>query len=153
MATQPQKISDTFLPEIILGIVSPVGTDLSKTLRCLKAEFEKKGFVFHHIKLSNLFPSIAKSLNYNHLDSTKKYNRTDTYIKFGNFIRDNIGSKSLSVFSLMEIAEKRASTSVSRNGIVYVVDQLKTEDELDLLKEIYGNRFLQISVYSARDVG
>lgn len=152
MATQPQQVSETFLPEIILGIVSPVGTDLGKTLKCLKVEFEKKGFAFYHIKLSNLFPSIAKSLNYEHLDSTKKYNRTDTYIKFGNFIRDNIGSKSLSVFSILEIAEKRVSTPTLKNGIVYVVDQLKTEDELDLLKEIYGNRFLQISVYSARDV-
>jgi deoxycytidylate deaminase len=32
------------------------------------------------------------------------------------------------------------------------VDQLKTEDELEVLRDIYGNRFLQVSVYSARDV-
>jgi deoxycytidylate deaminase len=152
MTTQTFQNSEKPLPEIMLGLVSPVGTNLTPTINALKNEFEKKEFEFHHIKLSSLFTSIAKALGYNGLDDTTKYNRVDTYIKFGNFIRDNIGSKSLSVFAVSEIATFRKAASKTAKGVVYVVDQLKTEDELNLLNEIYGFRFLQISVYSARDV-
>ncbi|CDZ51300.1 anti-phage dCTP deaminase [Neorhizobium galegae] len=152
MTTQTFPNPDNFLPEIVLGIVSPVGTNLNNTLQSLKAEFELKKFAFHHIKLSSLFPSIAKDLNYIGLDNTKKYNRTDTYIKFGNYIRDNIGTRSLSVFAISEIASLRLRGAAEMQGVVYVVDQLKTEEELEVLRDIYGNRFLQISVYSARDV-
>ncbi|WP_438752083.1 anti-phage dCTP deaminase [Pararhizobium sp. O133] len=152
MTTETFQYPEKSLPEIIIGLVSPVGTNLVPTIEALKIEFENKGFEFHHIKLSALFPSIANDISYDGLDVTTKYHRVDTYIKFGNFIRDNIGPKSLAVFAVSEIATSRKAADKNAKGIVYVVDQLKTEHELDLLNEIYGVRFLQISVYSARDV-
>jgi hypothetical protein len=128
MTTQTFPNADNFLPEIVLGIVSPVGTDVSGTLRCLKAEFENKKFEFHHIKLSKLFPSLAEDLNYIGLDDSKKFNRTDTYIKFGNYVRDNIGTKSLAVFAISEIARLRSRAKANIEGIAYVVDRKRVGD-------------------------
>ncbi|MBP2461352.1 MULTISPECIES: anti-phage dCTP deaminase [unclassified Rhizobium] len=152
MTTPTFQNADNFLPEIVIGIVSPVGANVENTLRGLKSEFKAKKFACHHVKLSNLFPSIAKDLNYIGLDGSKKYNRIDTFIKFGNYVRDNIGTKSLSVFAISEIARLRSRATSDVDGIAYIVDQLKTEEELEVLRDIYGSRFLQISVYSARDV-
>lgn len=152
MTTHSFQQSDNFLPEVVIGIVSPVGANLSRTISALKSEFEEKKFAFHHVKISSLFPAIADALGYEGLDGTKKYSRTDTYIKFGNFIRDNIGTKSLSVFAMSEIATRRNKAEPGIEGIAYIIDQLKTEDEIEVLREMYGSRFLQLSVYSARDV-
>lgn len=152
MTTQSFQKSDNFFPEVVIGIVSPVGTNLSRTIAALKNEFEKKKFGFHHIKLSLLFPDIAEALGYEGLDDTKKYNRTDTYIKFGNFVRSNIGTKSISVFAVAEVANLRKRRQSNVEGVAYIIDQLKTEDELEVLRDLYGSRFLQLSVYSARDV-
>lgn len=152
MTTHSFQHSDNFLPELVIGVVSPVGTNLARTIDALRSEFENKKFAFHHIKISSLFPDIAETMGYVGLDGAKKYNRTDTYIKFGNFIRDNIGTKSLSVFAMSEVATRRDQREAGVEGVVYIIDQLKTEDELDVLREMYGSRFLQLSVYSARDV-
>lgn len=152
MATQEFPNKDNFLPEIVIGIVSPVGTDLSPTISSLESEFLKKNFCFHHIKISNLFPGVAKDLNYSNLNPKTKHSRTDTYIKFGNYVRDKVGSRSWAIFAVSEISTLRKKGALDKSGVVYVVDQLKTEDELDLLKELYGPRFFQISVYSARDI-
>jgi len=154
MATSTFQTTVNFLPEIIIGIVSPVGTKLESTIAVLKSEFEKKRFEFHHVKISSMFSSVAKTLGYaDTLDFDNKFDRIDKFIKFGNYLRDTIGTKGLSALAISQIAEKRAKPlSDNIKGIAYVVDQLKTEHEVEQLREMYGSRFLQISVYSARDV-
>lgn len=153
MTTETFQGTVNFLPEIIIGIVSPVGTKLDPTIGALKTEFEKKRFEFHHIKISGMFNAVAESMGYSgDLLFKNKFERIDNFIKFGNYVRDNIGTKSLSVLAISQIAEKRDKAPEGINGIVYIIDQLKTEDEVEQLREMYGSRFIQISVYSARDV-
>ncbi|WP_377289402.1 anti-phage dCTP deaminase [Rhizobium sp. SG2393] len=152
MATEEFQGSDNILPEIVIGIVSPVGTSLDSTISSLREQFLKKKFAFHHVKISSLFPDVAKLLNYSGLDPDKKNDRIDSYIKFGNFARDHIGSKVWSLFAMSEISNARDKRDQDAEGIAFVIDQLKTEDELSALNQIYGNRFIQLSVYSARDV-
>lgn len=152
MATKEFQASDNILPEVVIGIVSPVGTSLDATISSLEEQFRKKNFAFNHVKISSLFPDVAASLNFSGLNSLKKNERIDSYIKFGNFARDNIGSKVWSLFAMSEISNARSNREEDADGIAFVIDQLKTEDELNALKDIYGNRFVQMSVYSARDV-
>lgn len=152
MAMKEFQGSDNILPEIVIGIVSPVGTSLDATVSSLKEQFQNKKFAFNHIKISHLFPAVAGSLNYRALSSRKKHERVDSYIKFGNYARDNVGSKVWSLFAMSEISSARSNRKEDAEGVAFVIDQLKTEDELNALREIYGNRFFQISVYSARDV-
>lgn len=150
MANETFPKLDKNLPEIIIGIVSPVGTGLKSTLDSLRKEFNEKGYDVHHIKISEQFPSIADAFGYAGLNVKTRFDRADTYITFGNYLRDNMGGKALSAFAISAVAERR-SADKSR-GNVFVIDQLKTEQELDLLREVYGASFFQISVYSARDV-
>lgn len=152
MTTQVFPAAEVFLPEIVIGIVSPVGTSLDSTLDSLKSQFEFKKFKFQHIKISSLFPDVASLLGYDGLKPQKKSDRIDSYITFGNYIRDNIGSKVWGIFAMSELSSLRSQTDDHFEGVVYVIDQLKTEDELIVLREMYGARFFQISVYSARDI-
>ncbi|WP_157624491.1 anti-phage dCTP deaminase [Martelella mediterranea] len=150
MTTETYRELEDRLPEIVIGIVSPVGTPLKSTLDALEKGFIEKKYNFHHIKITNSFHEIAQEIKYEKLDKSTRYTRITSYIDFGNHLRNKLGSRFLSAFSISKIAETRSNYSDSCN--VYVVDQLKTEDEINLLKEIYGRSFFQISVYSARHV-
>ena len=146
--TFPKK--EKILPDIVIGIVSPVGTGLKTTLTSLKKEFGEKGYTVEHIKISDQFPSYADTFGYVGLTTKTRYDRIESYITFGNYLRDNMGGRTLSAVAISVIAERRPSDK--SRGNVFIVDQLKTEQELDLLREVYGASFFQLSVYSARDV-
>ncbi|ASP92458.1 dCMP deaminase [Sinorhizobium meliloti] len=154
MTTETFPSPERKYPEIVIGIVSPVGTDLNSTIDALTQEFEKKNYEVHHIKISAKFPELADSIGYEELDPDSKYKRTETYIDFGNYLRENIGDKFLSAYAISEIAEQRFNNSEEKpfQGKCYIIDQLKTESEVELLREVYGSCFFQISIYSARDV-
>lgn len=150
MTTETLHVYEKNKPEIFIGIVSPVGAELKSTIEALKKEFKQKGYDVYHIKISEQFPTIAGAFGYKELKAGNRHERTDTYITFGNYLRNKLGGRVLSAFAISAIAESRPKEKPSGN--LYIIDQLKTELELDLLCEVYGNAFFQISVYSARDV-
>ncbi|MBC2808060.1 dCMP deaminase (plasmid) [Rhizobium ruizarguesonis] len=150
MATQTFQNSDKNPPEIVIGIVSPVGTVVRTSIEALRKEFGAKGYNVHHIKISDQFPAIAETFGYAGLNTKTRYDRIDSYITFGNYLRDNMGAATLAAVAISAIAEKRPPDR--GRGNAFIIDQLKTEQELDLLRDVYGTSFFQISIYSARDV-
>lgn len=140
-------------PELYFGVVSAVGTNVSKVVSELKAALEAFDYDVHHIKVTSLFPALATSLNYDGLDPSSRLERVESYIKFGDFMREKFGGDILAALTLGEISAHRASSEkVADRGVAYIIDQLKTESELDLFRELYGANFFQFSIYSARDL-
>ncbi|TPM33747.1 dCMP deaminase [Mesorhizobium sp. B2-2-2] len=155
MATKTFSRADNKFSEVVLGIVSPVGTDLAKTIDALSGSFSAKGYKVYHIKVSNTIRDMAGAAGYAGLDSTTRFKKVSSYISYGNLLRENFGNAFLSAMVIAQIAHHRINKSgedKSFSSKVYIVDQLKTVEELDLLREVYGSAFFQISVYSARDV-
>jgi deoxycytidylate deaminase len=154
MTTETFHRPEINFPEVFIGIVSPVGTNIKHSVDCIKKSFAQKGYETHHIKISNKFETLAKLLNYNEISSDSRFKRIETYIKFGNHLREKFGGDVCAALAVAEILKNRA-LSPPEYGFskhVYIIDQLKSEDELSLLREVYGASFLQISIYSARDV-
>jgi deoxycytidylate deaminase len=159
-ATKSSTRPELNFPEIVLGIVSPIGTDLVPAVNSIMRQFEGLGYDVYHIKLSAIFDLIAELIGYDKLSSASRYERVKSYIDFGNHLRETYGRGILGSFSVMKITEKRIEKNeqsprlrkTDNRGTLYIIDQLKTEAELDLLREIYGPLFFQISVYSARDI-
>jgi deoxycytidylate deaminase len=147
-------------PDIVIGIVSPVGTDINQVIDELELKFQSLGYISYRIKITDVFPAIANDFSYKKLDNSSKYKRITSYIKFGNKLRENIGGDFLAKVAISQISKKRQDQrsslhnrrSSDKKGIVYIVDQLKTEAELNILRQVYDKLFFQISVYSARDV-
>jgi deoxycytidylate deaminase len=159
-ATVSSQGTEIKFPDIIIGIVSPVGTDIKTVVDELRSRFKKVGYESHHIKLTKVFPELAEDFSYQGLDETTKFKRINSYIKFGNKLRENIKTDILSRVAISLISKERDTIrekglnrrSTDKKGVVYIVDQLKTEDELKLLKQTYDKFFFQVSVYSARDI-
>lgn len=154
MTTQSFTDREIEFPEIFIGIASPVGTDVSTTIKDLTEFFEEKEYSVHHIKISEILKDIAELLGYGELKESPKNERINSYIDFGNYLRGSLGNDYLSAISIANIISKRIQSEIKsgyeRN--VYIINQLKTEEELKLLRETYSSLFFQISIYSARDV-
>lgn len=147
---------EEFDPEIVIGLVSPVGTDLQPVIRALKHSFEDVRYDFHHIKISQSFKEIANATGDTSIDDVNERNRIEKYIDFGNGLRSRYGNDFLAGVAFAQIILKRNTfpeidrSKPSRK--VYVVDQLKTQGEIDRLRVVYGEAFFQVSVFSARDI-
>jgi len=144
--------SNILYPELFFGIVSAVGTDAPTVVEILSTSLRNKGYSPHHVKVTDLFPALSQSIKTVKLDGPGRIKKISSYISFGNFLREKLGNDILAVFAMGEIARIRNSKKKVGKARAYIIDQIKSEDELDLLREVYGVNFFQISVYSARDV-
>ncbi|MCI1001067.1 dCMP deaminase [Ochrobactrum sp. C6C9] len=159
-ATVSSQGTEIKYPDIIIGIVSPVGTDIKTVVEELRSRFKKIGYESHHIKITKAFPDLAAEFSYQGLDESSKFKRINSYIKFGNRLRENINLDILSRVAISMITDERDKVrtqgygrrSTDKKGVVYIIDQLKTEAEIKLLRQIYDKSFFQVSVYSARDI-
>ncbi len=88
------------------------------------------------------------------LDASSKLKRINSHIDFGNEVRRRVGNDIFAAFAIQKINEMRFSGGEDHgfSNRVYIIDQLKTAEELSLLRQVYGRGFFQISIYSARDV-
>ncbi|OCP36727.1 anti-phage dCTP deaminase [Ensifer sp. LC163] len=152
MTTHSFPRTEIKYPEIVFGIVSPVGTNIAATIAELKGQLTAKGYDVCHIKISDRFQELARRLQYSGLRSASRFDRVSTYISFGDYLRKTFGNAFLAALAISEIAFFRQSGDQQFSQKAYIVDQLKTEDELELLREVYGACFLQLSIYSARDI-
>lgn len=142
-------------PEIFIGLVSPAGTDLQVVINSLADSFAEFDYETRHIKITDLFPQLAEAVEYPFLKTMKKKNRVKEYIYFGNELRRNYKNDFLAKMAISSIIKERLKVNDNKPSykkIVYIVDQLKTKEEITLLKKTYKEAFFQISVYSARDI-
>lgn len=145
-------------PEIVLGMVAPVGVDISSSTKNLKAYFKRRKYNVHEIKISASFKKLKRHLTaLNDLDFKDEHERYEKFIKFGNGIREHFDDDAiLAVLSIFEIIQKRLSVAekvgpserYSRN--VFIITQFKRQEEIDLMRAVYGQIFFQLSVYSRR---
>jgi len=155
MLTTVNKIS---YPEIVIGLVSPLGVDATSTTRRLRSFFRNREYKVHEIKLSDHFETIRQNSSIDSpLTHTSSSDRIKKYIDFGNATREHFSDNAiLALLATYLIIEKRleAEKEKSRENRftknVYIISQFKREEEIDLMRSIYGPIFFQISIYSKR---
>jgi deoxycytidylate deaminase len=142
------------MPEVFIGVVSAVGADVGSVVSALRQAFEEKEYAVSHIKISSIMQELAPFVPSQHLETSSKLRRINSHIDFGNEVRRRVGNDILAAFAIQKINEARFSGGVDHDfaSRVYIIDQLKTVEELELLRQVYGRGFFQVSVYSARDV-
>lgn len=139
-------------PELFFGLVSAVGTDVPGVVETLKTSFVNMGYKTHHIKISESFDELSEYVPEVKLKNGNRFDRVNSYIDFGNKIRERYGNGVLAEVAISQIVERRTALPKEEAPYAYIIDQLKTEEELTILREVYGKNFYQISIYSARDI-
>ncbi len=159
-------------PEIVIGLVGPLGTPLQDVYRLLKQELCTFGYDAVRIRLSSILNSVTGLSSV--LSEKDEYNRIKSRMDAGSELRKRTErGDMLARLAISRIWDERVTIQDSRSeqdqgvlhsaedssgdvskhkvpaaGTAYVLDSLKNPDEVHLLREIYGDGFLLISAYA-----
>jgi deoxycytidylate deaminase len=153
-----EKIKSTHTDELILGLCGPIGTDIHFVADAIKNILEEKyNYRCVSIKLSDLIRRHSPALSF---DPTKedKFSYYNKLIDAGNDLRDRYGLSILAELAINEIAVNREMDRTSEADpfesmrICYIIDSIKNEKELELLRLVYRDIFYFIGVFSNLDI-
>jgi hypothetical protein len=151
MSDSIQKIK---YPELFFGFVAPIGADLLPVLQAFKKYFETRQYRIVEIKATEIFDVLEKYvIPKTALVKTNDRERYETYIAYGNQLREKFDDAILAATTIRRVMARRLRVQKDGekfSGTVYLLHQFKRKEEVDLLRTTYGRLFFQISIYSRR---
>jgi deoxycytidylate deaminase len=142
-------------PELVFGLVGPLGVDLDLVTSVLSKELTDLGYNSAVIRLSGFIKSVAG------LDAAlsdhPEDKRIETHMKAGTEIRTKTRWPDiLSLFAIARIREERQLRTRDPNtpapNTAYILRSLKHQAEIQTLRDVYGDGFVTISVYAPKMV-
>ncbi|WP_156381904.1 MULTISPECIES: hypothetical protein [unclassified Aureimonas] len=141
-------IKTILFPELFIGFVAPVGTDISSTLKSFKNFFNSEGYKVVTLKVTDYFGNIDRSIKSKvKLKNAHEDERIKSYIEFGNDVRRQFKDDSvLAAYTIFRIMRERIklgrrSPEFAFNKTVYLIHQFKRKEEVDLFRSVYGKLF------------
>lgn len=152
-------------PELIIGLVSPVGTDLDIVSQALEKVLESFHYDIKPIRLSGLIHQVNKYADLADRTFENEGDRIKAYIEAGTNLREITGHGDLlALLSISEIRSIRESVNKDNAAIpdsdmadtpiprtAFLLLSLKHPEEIDTSRAVYGKACLIISAYSTRD--
>jgi cytidine deaminase len=152
------KRPSTPRPEILIGLVGAVGTDLYLVAELTTAIVRGFGYrVEEVVSLSGLLNDIRRE---EPLPKGPRETYIDSRMTAGNELRRQLKhGDALAQLAIAEIMRRRRilqdgldlAHDQPPESVAYVLRSLKHQDEIALLREIYRERFLCISAHAPRD--
>lgn len=140
-------------PELVLGLVAPVGVDLPAVAAALRSALQTVNYEAIEINVIDAAVSLGKwTLD----DEPRSDLRANARMTFGNKVRAEIGLDGLTLVTVGAIQSQRQE----RNGkpdqpiarAAYLIRSLKTPKEVEKLREVYGSSCYIVATYASRDV-
>lgn len=143
-------------PEIFVGLVGAVGTDLRSTGYQLKEEFHRVGYAADIIRLSSLMLDIDRFADLAQLKDGPEDERINKLMDAGDLFRE--AAQRGDAVALLAIGRIRAIREAMTNNPeipacrhAYILNSLKHPAEIATLRSVYGNAFFVLSAYSPRE--
>jgi hypothetical protein len=140
-------------PELFFGFVAPIGADIQAALRAFKAYLQARDYRVVEIKVTDMFNVLERYVvSKKPLSKASELARYETYIAYGNLLRETFQDDILAASAIRRVMDKRLKHSAFGHPekIAYLLHQFKRKEEIDLLRNVYGRLFFQVSVYSRR---
>lgn len=147
-------------PELIFGLVAPIGVDLEHVTNVLYEALKEMNYSSHVLKLTRLMRELEFKLPLNDQPYIQSFKERITY---ANAIRQKYGSDALAVLAISAIRSYRSdrnnnhptethlSNEEPLNKQAYIIRQLKRPEEVKLLRSVYGRQFILVSAYAPED--
>lgn len=140
--------------EIVFGIISPVGTDLNRVEKSFHTVLKRFAYRMNVIEVTDLL-EISFPDEYSRVEKQKsRLKRLREKIELGNRLRMTTGQNDIFArYALTQINKRRSELENEGNyshRSSYVVHQLKRPEEVELLRETYGDLFFLIGIHSPR---
>lgn len=135
-------------PELIIGLVAPVGVDLDTIEQNLMDYLRHFSYTANVIHLSKLIKNIEGLET--ELSEESEFARINTYMTAGDEARDKAERGDiLSLLAVNEIYSSREQKQPVLNSTAHILRSLKHPDEVELLRNVYGEGFYLVSVFSS----
>lgn len=163
-----EKFEKTLTEELIFGICSPIGSLKEKVIEKLTEKLQTE-YLYHviRIKLSDFINNYSftdeelQELPQNE-EGSRIFKEYFEKINKGNVIRKYNKNERLAEYTVKKIHidrvnytkkeknlnENPKSTDYESRRVCYILDSIKTKEELQLFKKIYSENFYSISVFS-----
>jgi len=136
-----QYLSDSLSSsELIIGIVSSVGTETNRVVTALTTRLARFGYQTQEIKVSSLL------INGSAPTYANEYERIKDLMNRGDTLREKIQDNGILAYgAAKKIKDSRAG---NQSKLAYVINSLKHPDEVHALRKIYGQGFYLIGVHA-----
>jgi deoxycytidylate deaminase len=136
--------------EIVLGVVSPVGSDLAHLETVITAHIKRFGYSVNTIRVSQFLRQLNPRSVGVRLRFKPEYDRIRTHMDAGNRVREISGSGDiLALHAASEIHAGRVDEQPLPET-VHLILSLKHPEEVAALRRIYGSGFFLIGLYTQR---
>ena len=146
-------------PELVFGLVGRIGADTRAVAELLGLALRDVDYQSHELHLTEQLNEIPTLPSIDRTPVEKRYHDLiDTCNKFretlSNF--ENIDSKdamsTLAIFMIRAIRGKLSkSVTTPAEKCAFIINQIKRPEEVEPLKNVYGDRFILVSCHSSRD--
>ncbi len=132
--------------EIVVGIIGPIGCNRELVIDAIAKLAKHYSYEAEIIKLSNIIISNSSVK----VDGDDQYHRVIKLMDAGNDLRKKATDNAiLAKMTAVEIANRRKK----HNGpIIYIVDSLKHPEEVEALRDVYGNGFYLFAIHSSEPI-
>jgi deoxycytidylate deaminase len=152
--TEQQDEDGDIAGDIVIGLVGPVGCDLSRIEDALGQALSRFDYEQRIYKVSQLFEDAAIAKVAGTVDRSSEYRRIESAMNSGDKLRRATGRQDImAVHASAEICEarpKKDGKPVPMDRVAHVIHSLKRKEEAFALRKVYGARFVLISVYVPR---
>jgi deoxycytidylate deaminase len=130
-------------PELFFGLVGPIGVDLDSVSEALESSLQRVNYKTHKIRVTELAKSPQIKLK---IDDSSYFNKYKSLIEYGNKFRQNAKNRAaFAGVAISRIHEIRNDEN-PQLGTAYIIRQFKRPEEIELMRRIYGRKFIQISI-------
>lgn len=168
MTDYPSKEIDC---ELVIGVVSAVGTEKEQVFDLLTKRLETAGYTVHLVKITTEVIPLLTAID---TSGMNEYDRIDNLMTAGNEAREKSFKKALLEFHQEEQKAKRYGNAVLALGAsvevfkyrtqqgandpmplertAFIIDSLKRPEEVEQLRLIYPSGFVLVGVHASQDI-
>ncbi|WP_199052533.1 anti-phage dCTP deaminase [Aquitalea sp. ASV15] len=124
--------------ELVIGIVSAVGTESTRVIGPLTDRLKGFGYTVEDIRVSSILPVPASA--------AREYDRIKHYMCEGDKLRQSSKNNAILAAGVaQQISQKRGGAPTKK---AYIVNSLKHPREVEFLRKVYGDGFYLIGIHA-----
>ena len=125
--------------ELIIGIVSTVGTDSARIIGPLKDRLNVFGYNVEEIRISSILPDFTGS-------PSEEYERIKHFMESGDNLRRDSDNNAILASGAMQVISDKRENSPTKTA--YILNSLKHPKEVELLRKVYGDGFYLVGIHN-----
>lgn len=152
-------MTGTDKPELIVALAGPIGTDLHGLAQTLEESLAAYGYASIQVRLSSLIEQWSDQSLRLAFQRSKQEKRIALLMATGDALRAQVNKGDalipIVVGAIRAAREERlkhlgiAGSSAPATNTCYILDSLKHPDEVETLRNVYGENFILISAFAS----